>query len=332
MTSTRKYGRLNETRNYVIDLKTLGLGPDAVVVAAALVQFDAKEVTLVGRWTLDTEEQGKRGRKIDTDTVMWWLRQSTDARNAIAGDDALDKRVSVSGFLIEVKNILSPRSGGGNTRDNNYTLWASPSHFDIAVLEHLARQFKPHWRGALSQRKMHNVRTALAMINLVRAGIDWPEDLDETPNPGDHDAAADAMVSAAVMRDALKEIEGFTGLLNVVRESLEKHAALPPVAPQGTTPRVLQSADDAPRGSLLQWGDDRAVLHFPDGQGWHLEGVAPSEDDVVWGWCFHGIGGRPVTLIAEGLTEAECRHLSGLSVADAIAWCSARAATQEAAK
>lgn len=55
MTTTRKYGRLNETRNYVIDLETFGTGPDAVVVAAALVQFDAKEVTLVGRWTQESK-------------------------------------------------------------------------------------------------------------------------------------------------------------------------------------------------------------------------------------------------------------------------------------
>jgi hypothetical protein len=38
----------------------------------------------------------------------------------------------------------------------------------------------------------------------------------------------------------------------------------------------------------------------------------------------------PVTIIAEGLTEAECRHLSGLSAADALAWCEQREAARRA--
>lgn len=330
MTSNRRPhsrgSRLNATRNYVLDLETLGTGPDAVVVAAALVQFDAKSVTLVGRWTLDAEEQEKRGRKIDTDTVMWWLRQSAGARDAVAGDDALAKRVSVSAFLIELRDILTPRAGGD--RDIDYTLWAKPSHFDIAVLEHLSRQFKPQWRAHLHRRKMHNVRTALAMVNLVRAGIDWPEDLDESPNPEAHVTIASAVVTAAAMRDVLKEIEGFTGLLNVVRESMEKQAGLSPVVPQVKVPRVLASVDEAPCGSMTCWRENRATLHFPDGQGWHLEGIAPSVEDTVWRWEFHGIKG-PVTLIAENLTEAEFLHLSGLSAQDAIAWCSARTPAQE---
>lgn len=332
MTSNRRPhsrgSRLNATRNYVLDLETLGTGPDAVVVAAALVQFDAKSVTLVGRWTLDAEEQEKRGRKIDTDTVMWWLRQSAGARDAVAGDDALAKRVSVSAFLIELRDILTPRAGGD--RDIDYTLWAKPSHFDIAVLEHLSRQFKPQWRAHLHRRKMHNVRTALAMVNLVRAGIDWPEDLDESPNPEAHVTIASAVVTAAAMRDVLKEIEGFTGLLNVVRESMEKQAGLSPVVPQVKVPRVLASVDEAPCGSLVQISDD-AFVRFPNGSGWRVCGEWCGYPDGGWDWE-RWAGTDSATVICENLTEAECFYLCGLSTEDALAWCSARAATQEAAK
>jgi len=48
----------------------------------------------------------------------------------------------------------------------------------------------------------------------------------------------------------------------------------------------------------------------------------------TWHWRYHDIKGS-VTLIAEGLTEAECRHISGLPAADAIAWCERRTAAQE---
>ena len=53
-------------------------------------------------------------------------------------------------------------------------------------------------------------------------------------------------------------------------------------------------------------------------------------DGTGWGWdrsCVRG----PITVIAEGLTESECRHLSGLSAADAIAWCEARDKAAKAA-
>ena len=96
------------------------------------------------------------------------------------------------------------------------------------------------------------------------------------------------------------------------------------------TPRVLQSADEAPRGSLVRPDDDHPVtICYPDGRGWHIYATALPETRKGWLWKEHGISG-PVTIIAEGLTEAECRHLSGLSDADALAWCEQREAARRA--
>lgn len=52
-----KYPRLDATRNYVIDLETLALGPDAIVTSAALAQFDATSTRLIATWTLDVRAQ-----------------------------------------------------------------------------------------------------------------------------------------------------------------------------------------------------------------------------------------------------------------------------------
>lgn len=112
------------------------------------------------------------------------------------------------------------------------------------------------------------------------------------------------------------------------------------------TPRVLQSADEAPCGSLMSRIDLRGVpattLRLWNGNGWNLDrggplwerddsssGVAVATADGAGhaaseGWTWGSRANGPATLFAEGLTEAECRHLSGLSAADAIAWCEKR--------
>ena len=52
--------------------------------------------------------------------------------------------------------------------------------------------------------------------------------------------------------------------------------------------------------------------------------------DGGWMECARRLGalGAKVRAAAEGLTEAECRHLSGLSAADALAWCQNREAAK----
>lgn len=94
------------------------------------------------------------------------------------------------------------------------------------------------------------------------------------------------------------------------------------------TPRILQSADEAPCGSLIIPDDDdyqmtTGAIRYPNGRWRHIYATSLDETRMGWLWKEHNIEG-PVTVIADGLTEAECRHLSGLSAADAIAWCEKR--------
>ncbi len=96
-----------------------------------------------------------------------------------------------------------------------------------------------------------------------------------------------------------------------------------------TVPRVLQSADEAPCGSLIHrtdiHGTQGHTLRLWNGNGWnviHDGGLRHRGEGWPWGTRVNG----PATLLAEGLTEDECRHLSGLSAADAIAWCEKRQA------
>ena len=85
------------------------------------------------------------------------------------------------------------------------------------------------------------------------------------------------------------------------------------------------SADDAPLGSVILPKTDPLTIRYPDGRGWHLLATPCATTRKGWLWHEHDITG-PVQLNASGLTEDECRTLSGMSAADAVLWCERRSA------
>lgn len=140
--------------------------------------------------------------------------------------------------------------------------------------------------------------------------------------------------SESVPAEACREIATRGALLR---------AALSAPTIKVATPRVLQSADEAPCGALIKdVSDGNYTLRLVDGRGFHVRRYSgagvdslPVRGGGAWLWAgsIRNIRGA-VEVIAEGLTEAECRHLSGLSAADALAWCKARdkaCATHDAA-
>ena len=140
-----------------------------------------------------------------------------------------------------------------------------------------------------------------------------------------HELVAGVLPSSAATWDARQ----FSTLGAKVR------AALSAPTIKVATPRVLLSADEAPCGALIIPDDDEypMTIRYPDGRGWHIYATPLETTRKGWLWKEHGIEG-PARLLAEGLTEPECRHLSGLSAADALVWCLARdkaCATHDAA-
>ena len=131
-----------------------------------------------------------------------------------------------------------------------------------------------------------------------------------------HELVADVLPSHAATWDARQ----FSALGAKVR------AALSAPTIKVAMPRVLQSADEAPCGSLMQCNKGVVLLRLWDGTGWRVDFTGALHKHAC-GWTWTDSQGRVsgARLIAEGLTETECRHLSGLSAADAIAWCERRA-------
>jgi hypothetical protein len=70
----------------MLDLEAMGKGHRAAIVSMGAVVFDISSGDILAEFsaTLDFRDAAKFG-EIDTDTVMWWLRQSEAARQSLNG-------------------------------------------------------------------------------------------------------------------------------------------------------------------------------------------------------------------------------------------------------
>jgi hypothetical protein len=67
----------------MIDLETLGTGPDVIVVSVGAVLFDADTGETGGEFyrILDYQDQIDLGRKPSADIIKWWMEQTNEARS-----------------------------------------------------------------------------------------------------------------------------------------------------------------------------------------------------------------------------------------------------------
>lgn len=67
--------------NIMIDLETLGTAPGSVILSIGAVEFDETGTGRTFYSRLNPEMQVQKfGMKIDAATVVWWMRQSDEAR------------------------------------------------------------------------------------------------------------------------------------------------------------------------------------------------------------------------------------------------------------
>lgn len=164
----------------MIDLETLSTTSEAVVMQIGICRFDllnpAKKLKTM-KWDLDWYSQMDLNRVIDQSTVVWWSKQSDEARASVFKDGGED----VEKALSELTHFLGPS-----------ILWANPSNFDISILASLYRSFdlKVPW--------FHRDVVCLRSI-CTAAGYDRKNGpRSELP----HDAESDAAVQARQAQEA----------------------------------------------------------------------------------------------------------------------------------
>ncbi len=112
----------------MLDLETMGTGPNAAIVAIGAVEF---ELTKAGGQLGDSfyqcislESAMAEGGQVDAGTVLWWLKQS-DAARAMFAQPAFVHGVALVGF----SKWMTKR---GETK--NMRVWGNGASFDNVIL------------------------------------------------------------------------------------------------------------------------------------------------------------------------------------------------------
>lgn len=160
----------------MIDIETLSLTPNAVILSIGAVYLDSALDFYV-----EVAIESQKYRHIEPSTLKWWANQSMP--------------VPLKG-LVSIKDALELFSAFITGADE---FWAKGPQFDFAVLEHAFAEY-----GISNPWKYNQVRDLRTLKGLYPDKI-W------APNPSEHNALADAKYQAAILQQLLGEIHGTTG-------------------------------------------------------------------------------------------------------------------------
>lgn len=106
--------------NIMVDLETLGNGSNAVIIAIGAVQFDETGLGRTFYTTVDAQSCVDIGLRMDVSTVMWWMKQSNEARAAfdLPGERINNALHYFSAYIAETAGDKAEVWGNGATFDN----------------------------------------------------------------------------------------------------------------------------------------------------------------------------------------------------------------------
>ena len=111
----------------MVDLETLGKGPNAVIVSIGAVEFDV--ITgHVGEGfyaVVDPESCERIGMKMDASTVVWWMSQGDNARKVFSDTSAVP--------IEEALRLFSSWFPSGSS------VWGNGASFDNVILNNAYR-------------------------------------------------------------------------------------------------------------------------------------------------------------------------------------------------
>lgn len=164
----------------MVDLETLGTGYRALIVSIGAVVFTPGERGHTNAFAVNIDPSSAQGAglNIDADTVMWWMHQSQQARDALVTGELFTLRQALGGFAEWL-----PKGA---------KVWGNGSNFDNRILREAyeAVGMKCPWHF----RDDRDMRTFMAMHPQVRL----------TREGGHHVAVHDAIFQVQCMAEAVR--------------------------------------------------------------------------------------------------------------------------------
>lgn len=177
-------------RHICVDLETLGVSPEAVILAIGAVEFDVDEQGAHFGRTFYTNVSIQscldEGLKIDESTVMWWLQQDDAARASLTNPDNV--KTTLGKALDDFNDFFTNTCGAK-------WIWARGQDFDIGILRTAyARCRLPHaW-------KYNDARDTRTLYEAVSFDQDSLQE-----NPLAHNALEDAKWEAYAIGQAMRQ-------------------------------------------------------------------------------------------------------------------------------
>lgn len=113
----------------MVVLETMGKKYNAPIVAIGAVVFDPATGSIGESFykVVCLESSVNWGAVIDPSTVIWWLKQSSEARSAIVNDDA----IPLQDALLQFREFVSDNVAGGSKKAQ---VWGNGASFDNSIL------------------------------------------------------------------------------------------------------------------------------------------------------------------------------------------------------
>ena len=113
----------------MVDLETMGKKHNAPIVAIGAVVFDPATGSIGESFykVVCLESSMNWGAVIDPSAVIWWLKQSSEARSAIVNDDA----IPLQDALLQFREFVSDNVAGGSKKAQ---VWGNGASFDNSIL------------------------------------------------------------------------------------------------------------------------------------------------------------------------------------------------------
>ncbi len=141
----------------MIDLETMGQKGNAAIIAIGAVYFDNNGLGDEFYVLVDIQSCVDIGMEIDASTVMWWMKQSDEARSAFS-----DKSSSIFLALDHLREFMGSSS----------VLWGNGSDFDNVILanayDKLNQQLPWKFWNSRCYRTMKNM---FKDVKMVREGV-----------------------------------------------------------------------------------------------------------------------------------------------------------------
>ena len=183
-----------------IDLETLSTSPAAVMLSIGAVAVCESTGTRL-QFYAATSVDSQPGRKTDASTLIWWDKQSNEARKAFDYAHSEDCP-PLSQALDQLTDWLGKL---GETHD--VYVYGNGSDFDIGILNHAYKEisnFTPwNFRNVRDMRTLRDICLRFGLtISVPRVGVA-------------HNALDDAQFQADVIMESLRQLEAIAATTRI---------------------------------------------------------------------------------------------------------------------